>query len=261
MANRQTKIIGGNGTQAQAFTLDPGLFQYVQSVLVEVDNTAGPDVRPTLSVQTVNGAPIADKRQGEVIPAGDTGRATWALRLTDEGAATPGGGGGLTLIDDVLLAVDTATVTVAIPNTFRHLQFELSTRSTFGGAGALDLVQFQLNGDGGAHYWTQGFAVNTVTSFYVSYNAAAAAIPGETSNDAAIANAYGACTVKLLDYNSTTRFKQWTSEFSEIKTVMLNHTIGSAGGAWNQLAAVTSVTFSANQGNLKAGSRITVYGL
>lgn len=90
MANRQTKIIGGNGTDSLAFTLDPGLFQYVQSVLVEVDNTAGPDVRPTLSVQTVNADPIADKRQGEAIPAGDTGRATWALRLADETASSGG---------------------------------------------------------------------------------------------------------------------------------------------------------------------------
>jgi hypothetical protein len=84
MADRQTKIIGGNGTNELAFVLDPGLFQYVQSVLVEVDNGAGPDIRPTLSVQTVNGVPIADKQQGAAIPAGDTGRATWALRLTDE---------------------------------------------------------------------------------------------------------------------------------------------------------------------------------
>jgi hypothetical protein len=42
-------------------------------------------------VQSVNGVPIADKRQGAVIPAGDTGRATWALRLADEG------GGGSTI--------------------------------------------------------------------------------------------------------------------------------------------------------------------
>lgn len=94
MASRQTKVLGGSLAQTQEFTLDPGLFQYVQSVLVQIDNTAGPDITPTLTVATVNGTPIADKTQGSVIPAGDTGRATWALRLTDEGA----GGGGLSLL-------------------------------------------------------------------------------------------------------------------------------------------------------------------
>jgi hypothetical protein len=85
VADRQTKIIGGDGTQALAFTLDPGLFQYVQSVLVEVDTSGSGDVQPTLSVQTVNGVPIADKQQGLAIDGGGAGRATWALRLTDEG--------------------------------------------------------------------------------------------------------------------------------------------------------------------------------
>lgn len=84
MANRLTRVIGGNGTQTQSFVLDPGLFQYVQSVLVEIDNTAGPDVQPTLTVETNNGVALADKQQGRSIPAGDTGRATWALRLDDE---------------------------------------------------------------------------------------------------------------------------------------------------------------------------------
>lgn len=96
MADPQTRQIGGDGTGTLTYPLAPGVFQYIQSVLIEVDNGAGPDTRPVLSVQTHDGVAVADKTQGSVIPAGDTGRATWALRLTDE---TAGGGGGFVPTD------------------------------------------------------------------------------------------------------------------------------------------------------------------
>src|SRR6266536_4541159 len=94
MSDPQTIVRDGSGAQTASYQLPPGLFQYIESVLVQVDNTAGGDARPTLQVQTVNGVVMAAKRQGESIPAGDTGTATWALRLTDEGG---GGGGGFTV--------------------------------------------------------------------------------------------------------------------------------------------------------------------
>ena len=85
----RTIVLPGNGTQAASYTLPPGIFQYVQSVLVQVDATAAPAVRPTLSIAEQSGVVIATKRQGETIPGGDTGSATWALRLSDDG------GGGI----------------------------------------------------------------------------------------------------------------------------------------------------------------------
>jgi hypothetical protein len=81
----RTIVLPGNGTQAATYVLPPGLLQYVQSVLVQVDATAAPAVRPTLSISEQSGVVIATKRQGEAIPAGDTGSATWALRLSDDG--------------------------------------------------------------------------------------------------------------------------------------------------------------------------------
>lgn len=83
MANPQTVIRGNNDSTAE-FQLAPGVFQYIQSVHVVIDNTAGADVRPTLTVETQDGVVMAAKRQGETLPAGDTGSATWALRLDDE---------------------------------------------------------------------------------------------------------------------------------------------------------------------------------
>ncbi len=85
----RTIIVGITPGQSTAsYTLAPGLAQYVQSVYVEVDNTAGADTRPLLTVSEQSGVVIAKKRQGESITAGTSGSATWALRLTDETAAS-----------------------------------------------------------------------------------------------------------------------------------------------------------------------------
>ena len=80
----RTIVLPGNGTQAASYVLPPGLLQYVQSVLAEVDATAAGSVRPTLSIAEQSGVVIATKRQSEAIPGGGTGSATWALRLTDD---------------------------------------------------------------------------------------------------------------------------------------------------------------------------------
>lgn len=80
----RTIVLPGSGAQTASYVLPPGLLQYVQSVLVEVDATAAGDVRPTLRVKEQTGVVIATKRPPEPIPSGDTGTATWALRLVDD---------------------------------------------------------------------------------------------------------------------------------------------------------------------------------
>ncbi len=84
MSEPRTINLPGSGTDTQSYELAPGLLQYVQAVYVTVDNSAGGDARPTLTLSEQSGVVIAKKRQGEAIAAGDTGSATWALRLTDE---------------------------------------------------------------------------------------------------------------------------------------------------------------------------------
>ncbi len=84
MSEPRTINLPGSGADTQSYELAPGLLQYVQAVYVTVDNSAGGDARPTLTLSEQSGVVIAKKRQGEAIAAGDTGSATWALRLTDE---------------------------------------------------------------------------------------------------------------------------------------------------------------------------------
>ncbi len=72
-----------DGTPTASYRLpDLGVF-VVETVVAEIDANGGDAPRPTLRVRDKSGAVIATKRQGESVPAGDTGSATWALRLDD----------------------------------------------------------------------------------------------------------------------------------------------------------------------------------
>lgn len=96
----RTIVVPGDGSQALAFALPPGVTIDVESVIAEVDATgAGGPVTATLVVAEQSGVVIARKRQSETIAAGAPGSATWALRLADDG-----GGGGTTLGTFELLA-------------------------------------------------------------------------------------------------------------------------------------------------------------
>ena len=84
----RTIVIAGNGTSVLDYNLPPGVYQYVQAVLANIDNTAGAAIRPTLRVKEQTGTVIATTRPAESIPAGGSGSATWALRLSDSSAVT-----------------------------------------------------------------------------------------------------------------------------------------------------------------------------
>ncbi len=113
MSEPRTINLPGSGTDTQQHELAPGLLQYVESVYVEIDNSGGGDARPTLTLAEQSGVVIAKKRQGEAIGGGNSGSATWALRLTDE----------LTLATSPIVQFDFTTST-ANPNSAKmHATF------------------------------------------------------------------------------------------------------------------------------------------
>lgn len=75
----------GTGTNTVTFTMPAAPLYVVQSVVAHVDNTGGGDTTATLTYADSNGEVIAKKPQTDTIPAGDTGTATFALRLADDG--------------------------------------------------------------------------------------------------------------------------------------------------------------------------------
>jgi hypothetical protein len=87
-----SNLVSGNGTNSARFTMPGNVALNVESVVATVNNAAGGDTRATLVVRDQSGVVIATKRQGEVIPAGDTGTATFALRLSDNELTGPSSG-------------------------------------------------------------------------------------------------------------------------------------------------------------------------
>lgn len=79
-----SNVVTGAGTSSRTFTLPASPLYRVESVVAHVDNTAGGDTTATLTYADTNGEVIAKKPQGSTVPAGGTGTATFALRLSDD---------------------------------------------------------------------------------------------------------------------------------------------------------------------------------
>lgn len=85
-----SNLVQGRNAQSLTFTMPGGVALKVLSVVATINNGAGVAVTPELTIKEASGAVIATKRQGSTIPAGDTGTATFALRLSAEAAAAAG---------------------------------------------------------------------------------------------------------------------------------------------------------------------------
>lgn len=175
MAKPQTIVRDGSGMRTATYQLPPGLSQYIESVLVEVDNGAAVDVRPSLQVQTVNGQVMAVKRQGEAIPAGDTGTATWALRLDDSAVASVTSGViyDYTVTGAAQHTIDTAidgAMAGAFPTSFVGLTTSFYLRTN---AGVIDSdINLVFNNNVGLNYFREsvlaGGGVGTPSAGYSS---------------------------------------------------------------------------------------------
>lgn len=82
-----SNLVQGLGTNSVTFTMPGNVGLAVESVLATINNTAGGVTTAKLTIRDQSGEVIATKPQRDTIPAGDTGTATWALRLGDDGAS------------------------------------------------------------------------------------------------------------------------------------------------------------------------------
>ena len=81
----RTIVVQGNGTNSLAFEVPAGVDIAVQAVYAAIDASAAGNTTAELTVTEQSGVVIAKKRQADMIPAGGSGSATWALRLDDGG--------------------------------------------------------------------------------------------------------------------------------------------------------------------------------
>lgn len=82
-----SNLVQGTGTNSVTFRMPGNVPLAVESVVATVDNAAGGATKAKLTVKDSAGVVIATSTQADRIPAGDTGTATFALRLADRGGA------------------------------------------------------------------------------------------------------------------------------------------------------------------------------
>lgn len=161
------------------------------------------------------------------------------------------------LIGSTILTGSAASITIAIPAGYNHLQGVFTGRCDASGA---QFLLMQFNGDTGTNYTWQRVTSNV--SAVSGANAGAAVNNmevGVVSSATDTANYFGTGTFVVGNVSSSV-FKTVTSDFLGVFSVS-NATGGSGGGLWASTAAITSVTIFSASGNLVAGSSMSIYGL
>jgi hypothetical protein len=177
-------------------------------------------------------------------------------------AGAGGGGGGVLayeLISTTLLGSTTASVTFSsIPSTYKHLQIRATTRTSSGTGYAVSYA----NGNNTGPYNKSShllFGNGSTVSSGSSTNAEIFyQLPGETAGSGATSGAFGASITDVLDYANTSK----TKTFRTLNGYMASSRIISlASGNWNDLTAITSITFAVDGGSYVSGSRFSLYGI
>lgn len=154
-----------------------------------------------------------------------------------------------------------ATVSfTSIPSTYKHLQVRILARSS--AAGNEDDIYMRFNNDTGSNY--SGHQI------YGDGSSSGAGLLGGTPPvnliypayilaNSAIANAYGAAIIDILDYTNTNKNKLVRS--------LNGHDRNGGGlilfrsGLWMNTSVISSITFTFNSGSYMQYSSLALYGI
>lgn len=161
--------------------------------------------------------------------------------------------GGTVLVGTV------ASVAIAVPSTYRHLNVVGVSRVN-GSAAAT--VRFQINGDTGANYDSE---LISLAGTFVSSSEELA----QTSGRAGIANGtadpssyFAGFDATFYDYTSTTRAKEVSARTSyAIGTATANKRAILSATTWRGTAAIGTITILPSSGSFVPGSSFDVYGV
>jgi hypothetical protein len=101
VATPTTAVVAGSNSSSQTWPLPKSTSFKIQSVSASITGAGGAATTAELQIVLPTGEVVAAERQSSSIPAGDTGVATWALRLTGGGSQGPPGPPGSTDLDMV----------------------------------------------------------------------------------------------------------------------------------------------------------------
>ncbi len=211
-------------------------------------------------------AAVADRSRdlrvvGQIIPPAGTPAGN-VLTATPDGSSWQAPASGLPVLFDETLVADAAaldTGTGGIPQTSSHLLLLVAARSTRP-ANTFDAGQIQFNGDTAGNYYTElvtGVGTSVTAAQFIAATALYFEMPASTATAGLRSNA----VINLLDYRSTF-LKLGNANGGYAKALSASNLVTQTFSyTWNNTAAINRVRVFAQNGNLAAGSRMTIYGL
>jgi hypothetical protein len=171
------------------------------------------------------------------------------------------GSSGLVLLSDTTLGSDAASIDITgIPGSYKHLRIIALVRSTRAGQPG-DNWRLRFNNDSGANYYTQSVFASGVAEDGAEEIAASGTL-GNCPGATATSGFFAPVDATIVDYASTTKAKVVTGTHlspTGVTTGLLR--MQAAGWVWNSTAAINRITVLAANGNLLAGTRLTIYGV
>jgi hypothetical protein len=187
------------------------------------------------------------------------------MSLLPLGLLSQGGGAGAAgsfeLISTQVLGSSTSSVTFSsIPSTYKHLQLRIAARATSTGNATALFVR--CNGVSGTSYSTHNLYAaggGSGAVYAEGYTGLDAFYRLPIPDDALTANAFGVVFIDFLDYASTVKNKTLRATSGYAASGVYNTNLVS--GAFNSTNAITSLSFTPAAGQLKTGSRFSLYGI
>lgn len=173
--------------------------------------------------------------------------------------AAYGGGGGATVIDEVITSASQATLTFpTIPGGFKRIELHYQCRVT--AAGAEEYVAIRFNGDAGANYYGYEQAVGVGASMVVvNSGAGVTSILVSNAPGAGSTAGYSASGIlSIPSYDGTTFFKTTNHLGSWYASGGMK--VSMNAGSWNSYAAIASATVYTGTGFVN-GSKFTLLGI
>lgn len=168
---------------------------------------------------------------------------------------------GYTKISETVLSGTQASVTFSsIPQTFRSLRIETTTRGDFASGSIAWGLRF--NSDASALYNFQQVIINGTSVTASQAQSETRGYLGEISANTATANCASEHVITIHNYTGTSFFKQAVSLMNMVTSVGASGLhVREIGTLWRSTAAITSITLLPDSGNFVSGSTFTLYGM
>ncbi len=139
----------------------------------------------------------------------------------------------------------------SIPSTYKHLQLRV-----FANVSSIDYSHIRFNGDTGTNYFAHDLFGNGTSAGAQAFTSQDNVVGTYTPQTA---STYSAAVFDILDYQNTNKNK--TVRFLSGYDANGSGYVFFGSGAWNNTAAITSLTYYMASGNFSTGSSFALYGI